>query len=373
MTDQDERAPEEPSAASDPTAEPSGEPTGAGRQVCVTGASGYIGSHLVRLLLQRGYRVRATVRDAADDTKTAHLKALDAPHHSLELVNADLLRTGSFDEAVAGCVGVFHAAASTRLNAKDPQRAIVDPAVRGTENVLGACKRAGTVERVVLTSSVAAMMGLDRPESYVTTEDDWNDEATIKQPYPYAKTLAERKAWSFQRELADEQRFELVALNPAYVLGPVLARVHLKSSPSIVRRLMTRSLPGCPRLHFNLVDVRDVALAHVHAFERFDARGRYLLVHEGRWMAELAKALAAKFPDYPVPTWPIPNLLMYAATLVDKQVTFDYLRRNLGKTTRFDGSRAPKELGFAYRPAEETIADTAQSLVDLGLLRPRKR
>ena len=343
-----------------------------GRQVCVTGASGYIGSHLVRLLLEKGYRVRGAVRNADDQSKTQHLKDLVPDSaHPLELVSADLLSPGSYDHAIAGCEGVFHAASSVRLTAKNPQRDIVDPAVKGTDNVLEACRRAGTVKRVVLTSSIAAVMGADRAASYVFTEADWNDQASLKQPYVLAKTLAERRAWKFQEKLPEEERFDLVVMNPGFVQGPVLARAHRKSSPAFVRGLMMRSQPACPRIHFSLVDVRDVALAHVNAFERAEAKGRYLLVKGGLWMREMAKILAPKFPDYPVPTLPLPAPLVYVAALFDKRMSFDYLRRSLGKATRFDGSRAPKELGFTYRPLEQTLIDTAQSFIDLGLLRRR--
>lgn len=344
-----------------------------GQRVCVTGASGYIASHLVRLLLERGYRVRATVRNAEDETKTAHLRELaTASRHPLELFSADLLEPGSYDDAIQDCVGVFHTASPVLIVADDPQREIVDPAVRGTRNVLQSCRRAKTVKRVVVTSSVAAVAFSDRSSSRVFTEADWNDHASMKQPYMVAKTHAERAAWDFQKKLPDEERFDLVAMNPAFVYGPLLSALHRKSSPALVLRLLRRSLPACPRLYFAIVDVRDVALAHVLAFERPEASGRYLLCNGGRWMQEMAKLLAGEFPDYPVPTGRLPNLLMYAAALLDKTVSFEYVRRNLGRATRFDGSRAPAELGFDYRPVDQTLVDTAQSFIDLGLARPKK-
>jgi nucleoside-diphosphate-sugar epimerase len=188
-----------------------------------------------------------------------------------------------------------------------------------------------------------------------------------------AKTLAERRAWSFQEQLPEDERFDLVVMNPGFVQGPVLTRGHCKSSPSFVRGLMMRSQPACPRLYFSLVDVRDVALAHVEAFERPEAKGRYVLTNGGLWMREMAQILALQFPDHPVPTLPLPDALMYVVALFNKQVSFEFLRRSLGKASRFDGSRAPSELGFAYRPLDQTLIDTAQSFIDLDLLRPRRR
>ena len=163
--------------------------------ICVTGASGYIGTHVVRALIERGYRVRATVRDPSDAAKTAHLRSLG---DRVEVVAGDLMTPGSFDDAVRHCRYVVHAASPVMLNADDPERDIIGPAVAGTHNVLEAVVRAGTVERVVQTSSVAAVYDLDRPESYRFTEADWNASADVASlPYPVSKTRAERAAVEF--------------------------------------------------------------------------------------------------------------------------------------------------------------------------------
>jgi nucleoside-diphosphate-sugar epimerase len=331
--------------------------------VCVTGASGFVGSFIVRELLERGYEVRATVRDPNDASKTAHLRAMG----DVRLFAADLMKPGSFDEAVAGCRGVVHAASTVQLSAKDPQREIVDVAVQGTRNVLESVVRAGTVTRVVQTSSVAAILDPARPEGYVFTEGDWNESADIAHsPYDVSKREAERAAVAFRDGLPEDQRFELTAVHPSFVLGPVLARAHLKSSPSAIRTLLRRQYPACPNLSFAVVDVRDVAAAHAQALEVDGPAPRYIVTSEPLFMPEMARILKKHFPDKPIPTRKMPDLVMYLAPLVDKRLSYGFVRRNLGKQRMLSNERARRELGLTFRPAEESIVATAQSVLDAG-------
>jgi uncharacterized protein YbjT (DUF2867 family) len=150
------------------------------KTACVTGASGYIGSHVARELLERGHTVRATVRDGSDAKKTAHLTRLaQGLPGVLELHGADLSRPGSYDPIVAGCRHVHHVASAVYLNAKDPQFEIVDPALQGTENVLGAVERARTVEAVAVTSSLAAIADAAQRPGHTYTEADWSRDADL--------------------------------------------------------------------------------------------------------------------------------------------------------------------------------------------------
>lgn len=146
--------------------------SGEGKTVRVTGASGYIATWLTKLLLERGYTVRATVRNLNDEKKTEHLLALDGAKERLHLFEADLLKEGSFDSAIDGCEGVFHTASPCHVDCKDPQAELIDPAVKGTINVLNSCAKSSTLKRVVLTSSAAAMLYNRRPIFPDTVADE---------------------------------------------------------------------------------------------------------------------------------------------------------------------------------------------------------
>ncbi|XP_057991735.1 phenylacetaldehyde reductase-like isoform X3 [Hevea brasiliensis] len=191
--------------------------------VCVTGGSGYIASWLVNFLLQKGYKVKVTVRDPSDPRKTDHLLALDGAKERLHLFKADLLEEGSFDSAIYGCEGVFHAASPVLFSATDPQTELIDPAVKGTLNVLKSCKKVQFIKRVVITSSMATVLYGRKPLTPdVVVDETWqSDPAVCKEMklwYMLAKTFAEEAAWNF----AEENVIDLVTIHPAYVIGPLL-------------------------------------------------------------------------------------------------------------------------------------------------------
>ena len=234
--------------------------------VAVTGASGFVGAHVTKALLAAGYRVRGTVRDAADAGKTAHLGALPNSG-SLDLATADLRDERSFDWAFSGCDGICHVASPVSFKPKNPVADIIEPAVEGTLNVLRAAARAGSVRRVVLTSSTAAVHGFEAPSGAHLTERDWNDTSTARQSaYLRSKVLAERAAWDFVKSTD----LELVTILPPYVFGPVLCRDHARTSVAWIDRIVRRKVPMIPNINLALVDVDDVAMAHVRALGRPD-------------------------------------------------------------------------------------------------------
>lgn len=340
-----------------------------GERVCVTGASGFIASHLVAELLRQGYRVRGTVRDPDDEAKTAHLYRLaEETNGDLELLAADLTEPGAFDDVVRDCPWVCHTASSVKLRAKDPQREIVDVAVEGTKSVLSSIARAKSARRVVVTSSIAAVIDDERRDMHTFSERDWNESATLEDsPYPLSKVEAERAAWDLVKTLSDEERFDLITIHPTLVLGPVFAPIHGRSSPAVLRDLLTGKFPLVPKFIFNCVDVRDVALAHVRALQRPIARGRFIVHNRSAPLSELAETLREAFPGAKVPRRSMPNALMYVAALFDKRLTWAFLRNNLERETKITNARSQKLLGIEYRPLAETVRDTGQSFIDLGV------
>ncbi|XP_047176285.1 phenylacetaldehyde reductase-like [Vigna umbellata] len=272
----------------------------AGQVVCVTGASGYIASWVVKFLLQRGYTVRATVRDTSDPKKVDHLLSLDGAKERLHLVKANLLEEGSFDSAVQGCHGVFHTASPFFDNAKDPQTELLDPALKGTLNVLKSCVKSKTLKRVVVTSSIAAVSFNDRPKNpNVVVDETWySDPEYCKRNgiwYNLSKTLAEEAAWKFVKE----NNIDMVTMNPALVVGPLLQPV-LNTSSAAVLNLINGS-PTFKNVTLGFVDVRDVALAHVLAYESASANGRYLLVDRVAHYSDIVKILRDLYPSLQLP------------------------------------------------------------------------
>ncbi|KAI3972688.1 hypothetical protein MKX01_019346 [Papaver californicum] len=250
---------------------------GLGKVVCVTGASGYIASWLVKFLLQRGYTVKASVRDPNDPKKTGHLRALDGANERLHLFKANLLEEGCFDAVVQGCEGVFHTASPFYHAVKDPQAELIEPAVKGTLNVLGSCARTPSVKRVVLTSSVAAVTYTGKPKTpEVVVDETWfSDPEFCKNAelwYVLSKTLAEAAAWKYVKE----KGIDMVTINPAMVIGPLLQPT-LNTSAEAIQKLVNGA-NVFPNAAFGWVNVKDVANAHILAFETPSASGRYLLV-----------------------------------------------------------------------------------------------
>ena len=195
------------------------------RPIAVTGATGYVAGHVVRELLERGATVHATARNPADLKKVGHLlKMAEALPGTLELFKADLLDEGAFEACFADCEVVIHTASPFLVGKqKNPQRDLIDPALKGTRNVLESVNQTPTVKRVVLTSSVIAIYGdaIDcQKRGGTLTEKHWNESSSLDhQPYGYSKTLAEKEAWTM---VGSQDRWDLVTINPGFVMGPSL-------------------------------------------------------------------------------------------------------------------------------------------------------
>ena len=328
------------------------------KRVVVTGANGHVGYSVAKLLVARGYDVRATVRDASDPAKTTHLEAL-----GVEIAQADLMRPETLAPVMEGRDGLFQVAAVYRSWARDPQREIIEPSITGGINALRAAHTAG-VGRVVFTSSTAAV-GRAGPDGAPLSEADWNDAS--RHPYSYAKTEAEHRAWAF----AEESGLDLLVINPTAVIGPDFHRHTPSTAP--YRMLLRGELRRIPPITYGLVDARDVAQGHVLAYETRQARGRHILCTECLPAAELVALVRDIDPTIAVPTrqaalWQVRALARLEQFRSwfgrEPRLTPETVREYLGKPTSYDTSKARRELGWRPRPIRQTVRDTLEWMRD---------
>ena len=332
--------------------------------VLVTGASGYIGSHIVANLLSKGKVVRATVRDASDPERIDHLRNMEvAEGGSLEIIEMNLLDSESVHRAVYGCKEVIHTAAVVVLKSKNPQEKIVDPSVVGTQNVLDAIDSSETVECLVHTSSTAAIRPQRWEDGQTLTTDTWAEDANIEDnPYGLAKFSAERLVRNWHSSNKNGPR--MVTINPCVVLGPPLSKRHLRGSPSFIMMLLKREIPFVIPMHISIVDVRDVAEAHVRALSRGDSGGRYLVVSGQMWWKEVAMAIKKGNPTMKIPTKQIPYFLSLVVSIFHPRVSLSWARMHLGKRLYWDASPAEKDLGMEWRSPEESLLDTIPPILE---------
>ncbi len=338
--------------------------------VLVTGGSGFIGSHVILQLLEAGHQVRTTVRSLKREADArAMLKQGGAePGDKLTFVAADLESSAGWPQAVAGCEYVLHVASPFPPGIPKTEDELIIPARDGAVRVLRAARDAG-VKRVVLTSSFAAIGYGHPPQTAPFDETSWTDpQGDDVLPYVKSKALAERAAWDFV--LKDAPDLELSVINPVGVFGPVLGPDY-STSILIVQRLMDGAVPGCPRLNFGVVDVRDVADLHLRAMTHPAAKGERFLAVAGDFlsMRDIAKILKRRLGAAArrVPTLQLPNFIVRLAALRDPAVR--QILPELGKFKNASGEKAKRVLGWAPRSNEEAIVATAESLLRLGLLR----
>jgi len=331
--------------------------------VLVSGGSGYIAGYLIRQLAAEGWIVHSTLRSRAKEDAVRKLLAVD--NSRLKFFVADLNRDDGWADAMSGCSHVAHVASPFPGKAARDDNELIVPARDGALRALRAAKQAG-VTRFVMTSSVAAI-AYGRPKGeYTFTEADWTD---VSHPetsaYVKSKTIAERAARDWVA--AEGGGIEYCSVNPSAVLGPVW-NDDFSTSIQAVKKLLQGSLPGCPDFGFGIVDVRDVADLHVRALnapgmagERFIASGPFLkMIDIAHVLKERLGAEASR-----VPTRRLPDFLVRFSALFDpvvKQVVGE-----LGKVRHMDASHAKAVLGWRTRAPEDSIFDTARSLLDLGI------
>lgn len=259
------------------------------------------------------------------------------------MFEANLTEDGSFDSAIDGCECVFHTASPVYYQTANPQAEVIEPAVKGTVNVLRSCSKVASVRRVVVTSSAAAVIFNRNPTGPdVVVDETWFSDTVFceetKLWYSISKTLAEQAAWRF----AEEHGIDLVVMNPGFVLGPLL-----QPTLNLTSEFLLEIIKG--KLEFpsyQFVDVRDVAHAHIAAFENSSANGRYLLV--GKSISH-HEALQLLHKLYPAINCPI------NATATEIQAP------------RISKKKA-ESLGVSFMPLEVSLKDTIESLKQKNFL-----
>ena len=342
--------------------------------VMVTGGSGFIGSHTILQLLAAGHQVRTTVRNLRREGDVrALLKAGGAdPGNGLTFFAADLEKDDGWAEAVAGCEYVLHVASPFPETLPKHEDELIVPAREGALRVLRAACDAG-VKRVVMTSSFAAIGYGHAEQAAPFDETYWTDpNAQGATAYVKSKTLAERAAWNFMEK--EGGSLELAVINPVGVFGPVLGADYATSILA-VQRMMDGAVPGCPRLYFGAVDVRDVADLHLRAMTHPAAKGERFLAVAGDFlsMVQIAAILRNRMGTAArkVPTRELPDFVVRIASWFDPAIR--QIVPELGIVKNATGEKARRVLGWVPRSREDAIAATAESLGRLGLLKNGKK
>jgi dihydroflavonol-4-reductase len=338
-------------------------------QVLVTGGSGFIAVHCILQLIEAGYRVKTTVRslnreaEVRDMLRTGGLEAGDR----LSFIAADLGADAGWADAAAGCTYVLHVASPTPLKGYKHENEMIIPAREGVLRVLKAARDAG-VKRVVFTSAFGAVGFGHKPRTTPFNETDWTPINDSIPAYQKSKTLSELAAWEFIE--TEGKGLEMATINPVAVAGPVLGPDY-SHSIQLVQNMLFGKLKGCPRINTGLVDVRDVADLHLRAMTNPAAKSQRFLAISGEslWMIDVAKILKRRMGNYAdkvkvknLPNWVVRLTALWNPTA---KVIAPMLDKNMNATSE----KARRLLGWSPRPAEEAIVATAESLIQLGIIK----
>jgi dihydroflavonol-4-reductase len=335
--------------------------------VLITGISGFIAKHCAVELLTHGYRVRGTVRSAGKADQVRATLGKHADVSALEFAEADLMSDAGWGEACAGAWGVLHVASPFPLAQPKDEGELIRPAVDGTLRVLKAAIASG-VKRFVQTSSTASVMyGHGETHAQAFTEDDWTHvDGPHVSAYSKSKTLAEKAARDFVAR--EGKSLHYASVNPGFVLGPLLDN-DAGASADAIAMFLKGKYPGCPRLYFPYVDVRDIAKMHRIALETSDpSGGRYLGVAGVASFKQMMIPIKAQLGEKAkkVPVRELPDFLIKLIGLFDPAARG--IVPDLGKVMKVDNSRTRKALGMDFRPVEEAAPAMARSLLENGLV-----
>ncbi|KAL9417334.1 hypothetical protein AB3S75_040336 [Citrus x aurantiifolia] len=316
-------------------------------KVCVTGASGYLASWLVKRLLLAGYHVTGTVRDPGNERKLAHLWRLEGAKERLQIVRANLMDEGSFDDAINGCQGVFHTASPVLKPSSNPKAEIIEPAVNGTLNVLRSCQKNPSLRRVVLTSSSSTVrIRYDFDSKIPLDESSWSSVdlcESLQIWYALSKILAEKAAWEF----CGHNGIDLVTILPSFVIGPSLPPDLCSTASDVLGLLKGEKEKFQWHGRMGYVHIDDVALCQILVYEHQNSHGRYLCSSTVVDNNELVSLLSTRYPLLPIPE------------------RFELLDRPYYE---FNTSKLTSLLGFKFKSIEEMFDDCIAWFDEQGYL-----
>ena len=337
--------------------------------VLVTGSSGFTGTHIVQLLLNSGFSVRAAVKCLQDDTEVKPLKDLVNKGHEerLELIQTDLLDAQCWFDAVKDCSYVIHTECPSPNVEPADEDDVMKPAVEGTLNILKACQGAPSVRRVVYTGDIHAILkGYPNINNQVFSEKDWvaeADEACLK-AYMKGKAKAEKVAWDFVE--AQKSHFDLVSILPSITVGPILCGTW-SGAMELTKTLLEYGTPLLPSVAFGMCDVRDAALAHVTALESPDAAGhRYVINSDTLWMIDMAHIISNEFSNqgYRIPSKVAPKFLLHVISWFHAGAKLVY--PVIGQKPLYDNKKMINELGISPRNVETSLLEMCYSMIETG-------
>ncbi|QUL38935.1 NAD-dependent epimerase/dehydratase family protein [Erythrobacter sp. JK5] len=336
--------------------------------ILVTGGTGYIGGELIDQALAAGKTVHTTVRNLAKSEPRLRAR-WPAAGKRLKVFWAELESDDGWEDACEGCDGVAHVASPFPLTVPDHADELVIPARDGALRALENAYEAGA-KRFVLTSSAAAIAYGHPPGKSLFTEADWTVlENPDVQPYHRSKTVAEKACRDWVSAHAPDMEF--CSINPVVVVGPV-ASDDLSTSVALVQRLLTGKIPALPDVGVGIVDVRDVARAHLLALDapaQTVKGGRFAVSDRFMWMSEIAEVIRERTPAYAgkVPSRRLPSFMV--RLLAPFMADLKQVKTELGRHRDVSGRHATDVLGLEYIPAAEAIEATVRSLVDRGIVK----
>lgn len=342
--------------------------------VLITGITGFLGSQIANNLLNRGFKVKGTVRSLKNKEKLSPIYSLPN-QQNLQLVEADLLNESCWDSIVSDVKYILHVASPFTIDVPKNEDELIRPAVQGTLSVLKAAAKNENIEHIVVTSSIASIFSCYTKGTKNYTEEDWPNVDKLK-PYNKSKVLAEKEAWNFynkEKEIrvkSNKKMFKLTTICPGYIFGPSLVKTNFASG-DIIRQILTGELLGIPNVKFCIVDVRDCAEAHIRAMLSDISDGqRYICAADkGLWAKEISQLLRDNYEKYGYKCTKtnVPGFLIRMYGLFNSQAAAT--SPLLEADNNFDNSKIKRDLKMNFITSEEAVLSMAKSLIDLGIVK----